>query len=461
MRKTAVRLSLLLSLIAPVLSAATTRNDDSCDVSVMPAATLLLPYFEVEVAKPPATARTTLFTVINTSNQPQIAKVTLWTDYSYPVLEFQIFLTGYDVQAINLWDVLARGVLLGSSNRSTPGSRSLLTNAKFLPDATATCGNLPGQLPPSILADIQNAFSVGTNTACGSSRIGSANAPLVVGYATIDLVATCRYGFITEGATFDTLLYDNVLTGDWQLLNPDPASGNFASGTPLVHLRAIPEGGSAGERIETNLPYTFYDRFGGAPRRFTDRRQPLPSAFAARYIQGGASGFDSNFLVWREGRTGPTSTCADYRAQNGELPISGIVRFDERENPTTTTLQCAACLFPIPFNTRSTSSLASTSQVFPPLTSGDTSGWMAFNFDNGGATTYGAANGRDFKTGSSTTVGPRPSQSWLVPVLVAEGRYSAAREATALANGCSPSPALDPNAPTNIPIIGPGANPTP
>ncbi len=42
------RLLVLLLLLAPIASAATRDNDDSCDIAVLPAATLLLPYFEVD-----------------------------------------------------------------------------------------------------------------------------------------------------------------------------------------------------------------------------------------------------------------------------------------------------------------------------------------------------------------------------------------------------------------------------
>src|SRR5215216_1332535 len=65
---------------------ATTNNDDSCDISVAPAATLLLPYFEVDIDDP--AGETTLFTITNVSNEDQIAHVTLWTDYSFPVIDF-------------------------------------------------------------------------------------------------------------------------------------------------------------------------------------------------------------------------------------------------------------------------------------------------------------------------------------------------------------------------------------
>src|SRR5437016_3891160 len=61
----------------------TTNNDDSCDIGVAPAATLLLPYFEVDLVN---RTTTTLFTITNVSRLPQIAHVTIWTDRSFPVL---------------------------------------------------------------------------------------------------------------------------------------------------------------------------------------------------------------------------------------------------------------------------------------------------------------------------------------------------------------------------------------
>src|SRR3954466_13767903 len=68
-----------------------TNNDDTCDIaSSAPAATLLLPYFEVDFKSPQTTARTTLFTIVNTSDLPQIAHVVVWTDWSFPALDFNI-----------------------------------------------------------------------------------------------------------------------------------------------------------------------------------------------------------------------------------------------------------------------------------------------------------------------------------------------------------------------------------
>lgn len=85
----------------------TTNNDDTCDIAQLPAATLLLPYFEVDLHDP--NGETTLFSITNVTNVEQIAHVTLWTDLAYPVVTFDIYLTGYDVQSINLYDVIRNG----------------------------------------------------------------------------------------------------------------------------------------------------------------------------------------------------------------------------------------------------------------------------------------------------------------------------------------------------------------
>src|ERR1043165_2248485 len=157
---------LLASILAMPLFAAgptTTSNDDSCDIAVQPAATLLLPYFEVDFKSPQSTAVTTLFTVANVSNQPQIAHVTLWTDWGYPALTFPIFLTGYDVQGINLYDVFARAVVApgltgGGTSIATPvpfnappGSQPAphTSNPRLLSNVAPACTNLPGVFPQS------------------------------------------------------------------------------------------------------------------------------------------------------------------------------------------------------------------------------------------------------------------------------------------------------------------------
>jgi hypothetical protein len=102
----------------------TTNNDDSCDIGVAPAATLLLPYFEVDTVN---RTQDTLFTITNVSRFSQIAHVTVWTDWSFPVLDFNIFLTGYDVQGISLSQVLVQGIVAQNNGTGPTTSRPAST----------------------------------------------------------------------------------------------------------------------------------------------------------------------------------------------------------------------------------------------------------------------------------------------------------------------------------------------
>src|SRR5207253_3250451 len=166
-------------------------------------------------------------TIVNTTDLPQIAHVVVWTDWSFPALDFNIFLTGYDVQGINMYDIFARATIAPGAVSGTGGTSS---------NTTVPTNPTPGSQP----------------------------APN----------------------------------------DPNPATGNYAGGNPLVPIRAVPEGGPAGSVPGTNLPYTFYDRytFGVVPRTI-DRRQPLPTVWAARFINGGTGAFNTNFKIWREGIT--------------------------------------------------------------------------------------------------------------------------------------------------------------
>ena len=80
-----------------------------CTIDAVPAATLLLPYFEVDLNNP--NGLTTLFSVNNASATAVLAHVVVYSDLSVPVLDFNIYLTGYDVQTINLRDIIVNGLI--------------------------------------------------------------------------------------------------------------------------------------------------------------------------------------------------------------------------------------------------------------------------------------------------------------------------------------------------------------
>ncbi|MGA7613861.1 MAG: hypothetical protein WBX15_01660, partial [Thermoanaerobaculia bacterium] len=273
------------------------------------------------------------------------------------------------------------------------------------------------------LNQVQSALTGGSYQGCPQVGDVSNN---MIGYVTIDTANTCSQSLPIDASYYNTeILYDNVLTGDFVLVNPTATTGNYAAGNPMVHIRAVPEGGSAGTGA-TSLPNTFYSRYStynGA--LVSDRRQPLPAQFAARYIEGGAGSFNTNFLIWREGiLIGADTTCGNIDL-NSAFPYTEFVRFDEHENPTTQSGSCQISPCPPGQGLTEAQSLTPGDAVFPPAFSGtsDLGGWMYMNLNN-----------------PTTKVEPDPiaSQNWVVVDMTAEGRYGIDFDATYLANGCTP-----------------------
>jgi hypothetical protein len=437
-----------LALTIMPLSAAgptTTENNDSCDIAITPAATLLLPYFEVDLDP---LGESTLVTITNVSSLEQIARVTLWTDRAYPVVTFNIYLTGYDTQSLNLHDVLVRGLIgppFGTGTSVSPSGN--LSDPNLRLDVTG-CGVIEPRLDTAAVARIQSAFTVGSITGC--NEIGGVHEN-AVGYATIDLVGNCGTSAPTDPAYFtEDIRYDNVLIGDYQQVN---GGQNFAQASPMVHIRAVPEGSTpriraALKRYKTPFERTFYGRYQDPAHPVADARQPLPSTFAARWINGTTGGFESSFQIWRQGVTTRSANCAAY-AMNGLMLVSESVVFDQHENgegifPDSCDILCFG---PDPIRLPSTSSVSiNRDDIFPqPIVYYVSSGWIYLNLDDVGSIA-GA------------------HQSWVTVSMRAEGKYSVGFDAAWLGNGCSPpmpvtsytNPALPPPGNARIPTP-PGA----
>jgi hypothetical protein len=436
------------TLAVPAFASPTRNNDDSCDISVLPAATLLLPYFEVNLNS--YSGPTTLFTVTNASPQEQIAHVTLWTDYAYPVIDFNVYLTGYDTQAINLFDIIARGFIapdLGTgTDVSNQGEFSTSNDRLDL----SNCDQLPGQLPAVYVTRMQQAFTLGRMPALGSlpacTSIGGTHTN-AVGYATIDVVRSCTTrnpsmaGYLTED-----ILWDNVLLGDYQQVD---AAQDYAEGGPMVHVRAVPEGGTASERrnypgsYEVTFHRTFYSRFQAASNHTFDARQPLPAMFAARWISGTTSGFQTSLKIWREGRTTLNAPCSTHALQNVAGFIEAVI-FDEEENPEGQLPDSVICTPIVLYPTLPATSLvrSTDASLFPRPTTGAIGGWLYMNLDNCGQDDYA-------------------SQNWVITSMRSEGRYSVDQDAFALGNGCSLPVATSEVTTSYGAVIGPAPNVNP
>jgi hypothetical protein len=146
------------------------------------------------------------------------------------------------------------------------------------------------------------------------------------------------------------------------------------------------------------------------------------------------------------------------------LPITDIVRFDERDNayayPPCNTL-CIGPTASLP----ATSSHSTSSFDYPFLTSNEVAGWMYLNINNGGSTGYsvtrtvsgfptiitGPGSTSSLAPNFAATTGPRPSQNWVTITMFGSfgtKHLVAEFDAASLGNGCSPASRVDIISPT-------------
>jgi hypothetical protein len=258
---------------------------------------------------------------------------------------------------------------------------------------------------------------------------------------TIDVVRVCSTMVGNELDYWrNEVLWDNVLVGDYQQIN---RGSRFAEGGPAVHIRAVPEGGTSEQRRtnpaqwDAGFPRTFYSRYQSPSTPHLDGRQPLPSVFAARWINGGSGNFETSLKVWREGKTGVGATCASHEPES-QLEAREVVVFDEAENAVADLPQCRCTpIGPTPyvFPPTSLTSIADADRI-PQPTNGPVAGWAYLNLHTPGQNDYA-------------------TQAWVIASMRAEGQFSVDMDAVALANGCTPPAAKSEVSEDGSGVIGP------
>jgi hypothetical protein len=298
----------------------------------VPAATLLLQYFEVDIAN--QNGVTTLFSINNASATAVLAHVTIWSDQSVPVLDFDVYLTGYDVQTISLRDILQNGNLPFTASDGQDPKDTISPQGPVSQDINfASCSVLPyapGAVSVSFRNHLQAWFQGNQSPAtgnCAGSKQPDTN--ILRGYVTVDTVNACNLFFPSDWAFYAPFVTDqNVLWGDYFYVNPDPVTGNFAQGETLVHIESCPTCFVPGD-------HTFYGRYNGATA--DDSREPLPTTVAARFLNGGPFSGGTDFLVWREADESDTAYNCNLQGPATWYPLEAtqIVIFDEQEQPVT------------------------------------------------------------------------------------------------------------------------------
>ncbi len=98
--------------VAALFAVATSANAITCTQDHRPAATLLIPYFQATfnadgtIQGTGTGALDTLVTIGNASAAPMIAHVNVFSERSELVLDFNIALTGFDIQSFSVASVL-------------------------------------------------------------------------------------------------------------------------------------------------------------------------------------------------------------------------------------------------------------------------------------------------------------------------------------------------------------------
>jgi hypothetical protein len=249
----------------------------SCPSGPLPAATLLVPYFEVDLSSPDN--QTTLVAVTNAGTQPTLAHVVVWTDWGVPSLTFDLYLGANDVQSLNLRD-LFNGSLPQTGGPSFPGCTNPLTLPTLDPIAlTALRKQHTGQ------AD-------GEGHCSSSGRMG---ATVATGYLTIDAAQSCsstitypgHAGYFAPGGT-GIASNSNTLVGDFFLVD---TAENYAQGNEAISIVAD------AARFE-GYGSTFYGAW--VAHEGSDARAPLGTRYRSRYLNGGAFSGGTDLLVWTE-----------------------------------------------------------------------------------------------------------------------------------------------------------------
>ena len=290
-------------------------------------ATLLLPYFEVDLGG----GVTTLLAINNASAAAALARVTLWTDEGVRTLGFNLYLTGYDVQSINLRDVF-QGLLPGTASTGQDPADTISPQGALSQDLSfpACAGLLPPAPPgPAFLADLRAAHTGQPSAVFGGDCAGrDLGDGIVRGYLTVDAVGECGIsgpgdpGYFQAGGT-GVATNQNVLWGDYFIVDP---AGNLAHGDRLVAIEAS----AADPRTDGAGDYTFYGHLVGGTG--ADNREPLATSFATRYLSGGAFSGGTSLLAWRDrGSATPDATFA-CGSPPLELEQSRLLAFDESEN---------------------------------------------------------------------------------------------------------------------------------
>lgn len=275
--RTTLTTLLLASLLASVLAFGTSDvvQAEMCKLDNVPAATLLLPYFEVPLVDD---GSLTLITLHNATPEPTLLHVTFWTDWGVASIDWDLYLTGYDMEVVNLTDAFLNGNLsITADDQSDPDDTISPAGNPAWDGDLQDCNNFfPFYNNPLITGSnfsrIRDGHTGQPVPSAGGNCFGSPSPGVAKGYITFDVSRRCSVEFPYEIGYFDGLdpvaIFENRVFGDVTYLRTVEGLRVSSYTLPLVHVEAD-------ESFDSNSTVsgaTFYGRYAPGGQ---DHREPL------------------------------------------------------------------------------------------------------------------------------------------------------------------------------------------
>jgi len=279
--------ALAVATLALLVTHPTAARAAVCSRGNVPAASLLIPYFEVDLADPGG--KTTLFAFASVAPTPTMTRVHLWSDWGIPVYAFNVLLAPEAVQTINLRDVVGQLLVPGLVHADPEHFPACFApTVPFLgPTVEQVQARLTGKPEPSGF--------------CYSRPRGETT--LAVGFVTIDVVRDCDLATPLDSTYRLVALDDNVLWGDVFYVAPDDDS---AQGIPAVAVRTDPE-------VATDRG--FYDPGPDLGRL------PLDETWRTRFLSGGALDTSTEVVVFQPAFHAEPELCEDSQAYGDAVRV--------------------------------------------------------------------------------------------------------------------------------------------
>ena len=468
MKKVLVTCMAVLALFA----LANTASAITCTTDTRPAATLLVPWFQVTfnsdgtASGTGAAALDTFVTIGNASSAPTIAHVSVYNDRSVLVLDFNVALTGFDIQAMQMSRILSGNLPITPVNTSHAAVSADVcqrnTAAAVYPNpngylrvrplnpATSSDNTIATALYPNPAFAVGSAFQLQTldsldetSDSLGCSTPNGVFSGLIHGYITIDHANYCNLSDPTDPNyyAFDAIGMENNLWGEI-LYTSGTGLTTYAMNTVSIEADrafSLPTGvgtvTGGGQFTQTAAvrTRTFYARYWSPTTEtecgnctgtlasgnnlslnapwdtgFGDEREPLGLKYAARWFETGAGGISTRWTVWRASAGSLTNLTGG--GCTAVEPVPSIVFYDEDENPVTISITPLPSPLPppsaavnIPLETQRRSPGTSTG----PLTALPGSAGFGFPFPSGAVAGWASVEFRNLTQGTNL------DQAWM------------------------------------------------